>query len=701
MDGLTRDIVTSGNNVFSLDNVDYNINYMYTYYDMNITNSDIYFNPDYSNGVNYWENSTIYRIDANVGTNSTFKNTTIDSSTYSRLFPTSTLNFEPGSDNNRIDKLYVINAGTRTITGYVSFTDLYTAWTAGNYINRYFPINLTNIIGEGVSDIDVLIKDSVGADVNSGTSGATGIANINVTDDENATYQIYIGGEWMVNFSMLGSTAPYGIQVDVIKPVIDYAKILPDPFYTDDGLVTWVNCSDGFYDPLGVYWKVYNNSVEFPSENGQENVSSGTNTNLYNISSSLTEKGENWTVEFTCSNWVVNSTAVNASVVIQNTVPETYTSVILNSSLGTNLTSENLSVSFSGASDLDSDSLTNITDWRIDGSSVAVLNMPFDSNRSGQSGAVVRDYSSYENNGTLAGTSTDPTWSSDCQVGGCYDFDDDYLSVSDEIELRLHNFTLSAWIKFNQLSTGSWFGIVGKGSRFASRNYAFFQAPSTNQIFYSFSNGTVFASHYSNKTDFSVDTWYYVVTTYNGSSFNLYVDGDLDSNYSESRTPITTSDDFFIGGISTYTGFNGSIDEVQVYNFALSKNQIKEIYDAGVAGHQVETFVSQETNGGDNWTVTVTPNDGEVDGTTVLSNWLEILAGDTCTYSGSGSWAVDCSDACNVTSTVDLSGNDISITGVGTFSTTANITNYGTLHLEGDSETEICHVICQGGCFVN
>src|SRR3989339_557800 len=72
----------------------------------------------------------------------------------------------------------------------------------------------------------------------------------------------------------------------------------------------------------------------------------------------------------------------------------------------------------------------------------------------------------------------------------------------------------------------------------------------------------------------------------------------------------------------------------------------------------------------------------------------------TCTYSGSGNWLVSCSDNCLITSNVNLLGNNISITGTGTFSTTANITNFKQLFIAGTSSTNRCQVYCSGGgCF--
>jgi len=72
---------------------------------------------------------------------------------------------------------------------------------------------------------------------------------------------------------------------------------------------------------------------------------------------------------------------------------------------------------------------------------------------------------------------------------------------------------------------------------------------------------------------------------------------------------------------------------------------------------------------------------------------------DSCTYS-SGNWEIDCSDNCVIDSNVDIGGNNISIIGTGTFLTSANISNYGLLHIEGTDASNICRVICiDGGCF--
>ncbi len=70
-------------------------------------------------------------------------------------------------------------------------------------------------------------------------------------------------------------------------------------------------------------------------------------------------------------------------------------SVILNLTSGTNLTSDNLTV----YTDQDNNaSVKLIYNWKKDGNSIAVLNMPFEG---GSNSTFTKDYSPYRNNGTV------------------------------------------------------------------------------------------------------------------------------------------------------------------------------------------------------------------------------------------------------------------------------------------------------------
>ena len=96
---------------------------------------------------------------------------------------------------------------------------------------------------------------------------------------------------------------------------------------------------------------------------------------------------------------------------VENTAP-TQDTPILNSTLGTNYTTENLTVYNISTFDVDNDSVKNIINWYRNGTSIAVLNMPFEGGSlSGNATGVpngTSDYSSYGNHGNV----TNAVWNS-------------------------------------------------------------------------------------------------------------------------------------------------------------------------------------------------------------------------------------------------------------------------------------------------
>lgn len=80
----------------------------------------------------------------------------------------------------------------------------------------------------------------------------------------------------------------------------------------------------------------------------------------------------------------------------------------------------------------------------------------------------------------------------------------------------------------------------------------------------------------------AVSKWHHFVATYDGSVQIIYVDGALaDQTSAGNETP--TPDDFTIGADSQGTGvaFQGVIDEVAIYAFALTQPQVLHHYKVG------------------------------------------------------------------------------------------------------------------------
>ncbi|MFC1728394.1 LamG-like jellyroll fold domain-containing protein [Nanoarchaeota archaeon] len=278
--------------------------------------------------------------------------------------------------------------------------------------------------------------------------------------------------------------------------------------------------------------------------------------------------------------------------------------VTINSTYGTNLTTENLTA-YWDVSDPEGDPIYNITDWRLNGTSIAVLNMQFEG---GSNSTWTKDYTTYGNNGTIINATWNSTGGYD--GGGAYEFDGN-AGIYSDLGINIGNeFTMMARVYANELP-GTWQGIVTNN---ATAGHGIWTYNNKFDYWASGSNPSY--------TNISINIWYHVAIVYNGSEGKLYIDGQLDPNFpvSLSSTSITGA---YIGRSGFVAGeyFNGTIDSVMIYNRTLSAEQIKAIYE-----NRTDLIVSNETTTADYWLVAVTPNDGTEDGTTETSNTIEIIA---------------------------------------------------------------------------
>src|SRR5260221_3399815 len=91
---------------------------------------------------------------------------------------------------------------------------------------------------------------------------------------------------------------------------------------------------------------------------------------------------------------------------------------------------------------------------------------------------------------------------------------------------------------------------------------------------------------------FPAGAFYHVAGTYDGATLRLYVNGTLEASRSVVKTiAYTTSIPWVIGannpvarGIGFPRTWNGVIDEVEIFNRALSSSEIAALYAAGAAG---------------------------------------------------------------------------------------------------------------------
>ena len=156
---------------------------------------------------------------------------------------------------------------------------------------------------------------------------------------------------------------------------------------------------------------------------------------------------------------------------------------------------------------------------------------------------------------------------------------DQYVSAGD-FSLNANEGTVSAWIKSS--NTSDFQMIVGKfvsGSRQVQ-----FRKETNKKIRVILYKSSTVNSLLDSTATVSDDNWHHIAFTYNSSGINIYIDGSASGSNTTNITPVQTSTDDFIIGARNISApekfFSGQIDEVAVFNKALSGPKIQQIYDA-------------------------------------------------------------------------------------------------------------------------
>jgi hypothetical protein len=165
-----------------------------------------------------------------------------------------------------------------------------------------------------------------------------------------------------------------------------------------------------------------------------------------------------------------------------------------------------------------------------------------------------------------------------------------YIEIPAATDLANQQFTWAAWVQPNGPgSTDDQFGsvILLENSTTISDVVALDWRDKPDDRFL-FVFGNQDSETIYSKDTFPPGAFYFVVGTYNGSVFTLYVNGAVEASFAESKTIAYTSYPWVIGeSVIAGPGFrtwNGIIDEVQAYSVALSQSQIQAIYKAGRGG---------------------------------------------------------------------------------------------------------------------
>ena len=267
------------------------------------------------------------------------------------------------------------------------------------------------------------------------------------------------------------------------------------------------------------------------------------------------------------------------------------------------------------------------------------------------SGLTAADSSGQGNDGTLTNMAGNE-WTAG-QINGALAFDgtNDYVNLGNDGSLQLTgDMTITVWAKLATGNAGNYYGIAGK---LRDAPYAGFALTrhSTNYFYFWIADGTTIESIASNAT-YTDTNWHHIAGVRRSGTNYLYIDG-VEQTATNTRAIRDSGDFAFIGRqYSSYNGryFKGIIDDVRIYNRALSTEEIAQLAETLEYNGFTEAKVSS-----DNTSITIsTPgtNEGDLliaavatDGDTSLSlsppggeGWTEVDLDD---YSGEvtlGAW---------------------------------------------------------------
>jgi hypothetical protein len=269
------------------------------------------------------------------------------------------------------------------------------------------------------------------------------------------------------------------------------------------------------------------------------------------------------------------------------------------------------------------DRLTNglVGYWTFDGNDVA--------------GTKAYDQSTNSNTGTLTGGPTRAIG----KIGQALDFDgvDDKVQVVGSPLNKANDYTYSLWVLGDEDwdTASSDYGVFNNTVLDANSYHTLLKIDinNTNQLQFVSRDGVpTTTSVFSDKSSWNANQWYHITIVHDSLNNILwYIDGVLDDTDAFVAAYTSESPDFFIGArqsLNNNTYFDGKIDEVRIYNRALSAEEVRELYNMtkgsgfnktkknritdGLVGHW--TFDGPDMSGNKAYDQTSNDNDGTLTG---------------------------------------------------------------------------------------
>jgi hypothetical protein len=194
-------------------------------------------------------------------------------------------------------------------------------------------------------------------------------------------------------------------------------------------------------------------------------------------------------------------------------------------------------------------------------------------------GSLLADKTPYENDGTIYGATFTTDRKGKANSAMSFDGVNDYIDCGNGANLNMTDkITISAWIKlYNKVNSGR---IVHKGGQ--TNNYLDYSLiiGDNGKISFGASKTSNTILRVRDVDSLELHTWYYIVGIFDGANYAIYLNGNKKktTNAGLSNSNINTLNIGRRNDGEQY--FNGLIDDVRIYNRALSQEEITLLYNS-------------------------------------------------------------------------------------------------------------------------
>lgn len=159
-----------------------------------------------------------------------------------------------------------------------------------------------------------------------------------------------------------------------------------------------------------------------------------------------------------------------------------------------------------------------------------------------------------------------------------------YHTIADNSAIKpTSDISISLWV--NITSTSSYQMLLAKGENAGdTRSYEIRCFSTTTKIEVQMRTGGGSYVSFRSTTAIGTGTWKHIVITRTGATNKIYIDGvsdTLESNTTQTTSIDYNSDSLWFGQRNGGFRFNGKLDEIGIWNVALSSTEVSELYNSG------------------------------------------------------------------------------------------------------------------------